>query len=490
MIWPFYRRKPAKAEKRSPDRVVQRQYNAASIDRLTASWTTQPQTSDEILRRQLRTLRTRSREQARNNDYARRFLALTVSNVVGPKGIALQAQATDPDGTPDTIAQQVIERGWSDWGSPENCSVSGQLSWADQQRLVARTVAQDGEALVEFVRGGPHGVMLKHWDPERLDVDHNRDLGRGRFIRMGIEFSATGRPVAYHLLDGSGEAYQWQTRKYRRVPATQMLHIFLPEFVEQKRGVPWTATALMRMQMLGGYEEAALTNARVGASKMGFFVSPDGDAYVGAGQDATGATVTSADPGTFEQLPTGTDFRPFNPDYPHGEFGDFVKASLRGISSGLGVSYNTLGNDLEGVNYSSIRQGALEDREMWKAVQEWLVDQFCQPVYARWLEFQLMLGRLKVAGRPLREDRYEKYRAVTWQPRRWQWVDPAKEMQAHERAIAQGLRSRSEIIREQGRDPEDVWSEIQREQARMRDLGIEPAAARVTESPREDTTDE
>jgi capsid protein len=36
--------------------------------------------------------------------------------------------------------------------------------------------------------------------------------------------------------------------------------------------------------MLNGYLEAEIVGARVGASKMGFFTSPDGDGYVGDGE--------------------------------------------------------------------------------------------------------------------------------------------------------------------------------------------------------------
>jgi capsid protein len=52
-------------------------------------------------------------------------------------------------------------------------------------------------------------------------------------------------------------------------------------------------------------------------------------------------------------------------------------------------------------------------------------------------------------------------------------------MSAHEKAIALGLKSRSEIIREQGRDPDDVWREIQAENEKMAEMGInqEPAQA-------------
>lgn len=39
-------------------------------------------------------------------------------------------------------------------------------------------------------------------------------------------------------------------------------------------------------------------------------------------------------------------------------------------------------------------------------------------------------------------------------------------------AVQNGLKSRGEIIREQGRDPEDVWRELAEEQQRLTQLGL------------------
>jgi capsid protein len=109
--------------------------------------------------------------------------------------------------------------------------------------------------------------------------------------------------------------------------------------------------------MLHGYREAELVAARVAASKMGFITSPDGDGYTEDDLEDTHAPVMSAELGSFEQLPTGMDIKLFDPTHPTSAFSDFHKAVLRGIASGLGVSYASLASDLENVNYSSIRQG-------------------------------------------------------------------------------------------------------------------------------------
>ncbi len=118
---------------------------------------------------------------------------------------------------------------------------------------------------------------------------------------------------------------------------------------------------------------------------MGFYTSPDGDQYTGDDSDSAGNLVSDVEPGSFEQLPAGMGFESFDPQHPTTAFDAFVRAALRGASAGLNVSYHTLANDLERVNFSSIRSGVLEEREQWRVLQGWYVEQFCDRVFRRWL---------------------------------------------------------------------------------------------------------
>jgi len=355
--------------------------------------------------------------------------------------------------------------------------------------LFVSTVAKDGEALVHLPTGpdvGPHGIGVQLLDPELLPVEYNAELEGGHYIRMGVECNGWGRPIAYHVQEPQPNSHLYQLygysahgRKYRRIPATEMLHCFLPEEVGQTRGIPWMATGLLRMRMEAGLEDAGLTAARAGAMKVGFYTATEGDEeYQGDDKDDAGNTIEDLEPGTARKLPKGVTFNSWDPTYPHGEFPGFVKTILRGVASGLNVSYNILANDLEGVNFSSIRTGVLEDRAIWMALQEWVIDAFMRPIYERWLKVQLFRGSLTVpstsgAPRPLNPDREEKYRQVSWQPRRWSWVDPLKEMAANEKAFGLSISTIFQLIREQGLDPEEVLREKAREKKFFAELGIE-----------------
>ena len=451
-----------------------RYYEAAKLGRLTASWTTSPLTPDQITKASLVPLVARSRELFANNDYSRRFVELLLSNVVGPQGIQLQCSAINPGGLPDTLANDAVESAFHTWGLKKNCEVTRSLSWKAVQNMFIRTVAVDGECFIRLIRNGAD-MKLQFIDSMLVDPELSPAVdGSGVRITQGVELDEWGGPAAYYVRSNGvdGDSYTFSGRPYSRIPADRMIHGFTKERIGQHRGIPWMATAMTKLKNIGAYEEAAVIAARVGASKMGFFSSQDGASFEGGEQMADGTIVTDAEPGTFHQLQEGVEFNAYDPTYPTGEFAPFCKAMLRGVSSGLGISYNTLANDLEGVNFSSLRAGVLEDREAFKGLQSFVIESLCQPVYDEWLYTALLTGKVKVGEGSIPVTRMEKFEKVHWNGRRWSWVDPAKDIILAKEAIRLGLRSRSAIIRELGADPIEVWHEIANERLIMQDIGV------------------
>jgi lambda family phage portal protein len=203
--------------------------------------------------------------------------------------------------------------------------------------------------------------------------------------------------------------------------------------------------------MLSGFEEAAMVAARLGACKMAFLVSKLGevaDGYKGDGPAETEGDDTcepsnvnfEAAPGMMEELPPGMDVTSVDWQYPHAEHGNFVKSILKGAASGSGVSYPSLSSDLEGVNYTSIRYGNLEAQETWKLLQSILISRYAKPAYTAWLTHVHTTGILQTTNRNLKA-----LKKVCIRGRRWVWVDPQKEINAAEKAIALGIKSRSGV---------------------------------------------
>jgi len=142
----------------------------------------------------------------------------------------------------------------------------------------------------------------------------------------------------------------------------------------------------------------------------------------------------------------------------------------------VGAAYNGLAQDLEGVNFSSLRMGAIQERDVWMALQEWLIDTLLRPLFEDWLLVSLELGVITTpSGRPLPPERFPLYRPARFVARRWPWVEPLKDMQTAREAYSLRVKSLSQIIREMGQEPEDVWREIAADPATMERLGVGPA---------------
>lgn len=463
--------------------VVVRKYEAAIVDRLTASWRADSASIDRELRSDLNRLRHRSRDLFRNNEYAKKFGRMVATNIVG-QGFTLQSRPMEGRSKVDQLAADAIEAAWADFSKPANCDVRGKTGLAGMFRLAALAVARDGEAMIRVVAGrGKYGLQLQQLDIERLDTEYNRGATVGtNEIVMGIELDADKAPVAYHLFTGHPNGSNEASRSRARVPAAEILHFFLPDDLEQSRGVPWMHAAMRRLNDLGGYREAAVIAARIGASKMGFYKTPEGDLAPMADGTTTGAGgaeqyMTQAEPGEFGRLPPGWEFQSFDPAYPHEQFDAFTKACLRGIASAMGVSYNSLANDLEGVNFSSIRSGVLEERDQWMVLQDWFIEQAVEPIFERWIETALLAGAIKQMSSngpvPLPAAKKEKFSEHLFQGRRWGWVDPVRDVQASILAIEANLTTATDVAARSGVDYQDVLATKQREKELLAAYGLD-----------------
>ena len=455
-----------------------RNLHAAKVTDVTASWSTTPQTIDEIMYQQLRAVRARSREQSRNNGYIKRYQNLLKNNVIGPNGIKLVPQVKLRNGRPHTKANTAIGKAWMDWCKPKNCSVIGNQSDLIMQQMIMANLPIDGEVFIRKYRGeeyGPYGFQLQLVDPELIDVRHHERLPNGNYLRLGIEYDSMNRPVAYHITDADpslifGQYYQGQRTERERVPADNMYHLFVQDAVGQKRGIPWTASVLTKGQMLDGFHESAAINARASASKMWGIETPSPDEYTGADG---GPMVEDLSPGQIFAMPEGSAIHSVDARFPDNETESFSKALLRNITSGLNIGYNNAANDAQGVSFSSIRSFELSDRDYYRTTQEWLIDCYRTPLYEDWLSAQVMMGTISISGEPIMPLPIY-YNNVSHVGRRWAWVDPDKDSKAVERDLNNLVTSLSQVIREKtGREPRVVLEEIAEDNALLEELGLQ-----------------
>jgi lambda family phage portal protein len=446
---------------------------STDTDRLLSGWDTSSKHIDEYLDAELEKLRARSRRMIRNNPFGKKFVSTLRSNVIGPVGVQVQAQTLRGQNL-DSAANEALEQAFKLW-SERYADVNGTHSFLDFQNMAISCAGQDGEFLFRKSYTGPHGFQLRILDVERIDSKKNHATTGGGEIRLGVEYDRGGRRIRYHFRTSKGEPYS--------VRAEEIIHGFVPEWPEQSRGIPWMHASLERTKHLEKYEEAAIIKARSTASTMAVLSSNPGDEFTGDEQDPNnpGQTLQEYEPGTIQDIGNRT-IHNIDSDYPHEMYASFVKTQLQSIASGLGISYASLSSDLEGVNYSSIRTGVLEDREIFKGLQNWFIRSLIVKVYEEWVTHAVARGVVRINGTGKLSRPIDDYLRAHYQGRRWAWVDPQKDAASQQMAIAADLKSRSAIIRELGEDPETVWREIQREREFMAQLGIDPQSFYNTET--------
>jgi lambda family phage portal protein len=465
----------------------QRSFAAAETPAWVENWPTTSASINEDLARQLPTLRSRARGMARNDEWAIGYLIRLDDGVLGDGGMPLQMRLTKRDGTADKDTNARIEAAYADWG--KDCEVSG-MSWREVESLALNAGPEDGELLYRFRTGkgmGKYGIKIQLFDPTLLDVELHRDWGGNR-VRMGVEIDNDGKPQAYWIKAqkiGDDFAGSITVGRHVRIPASEIRHKFLRKHVTQLRGYPWLSGGARRLWMLHDFEEAAAVASSNAAKRQGFFTSPDGEAPAGFADTIVSSVLEAAKaagkvltpdeiqqitaaaekynstlPGQFDTLPEGYGFQAFESQWPNISADTYVKQQLRGWTAARGMSYVTVGNDLESVNYSSARVGIVGEREHFKRVQGILRSWLHEEVFAEVLPY------LVLATPRLDATRIATYiDAASWQPRRWAGIDPVKEATADEINLKNRTTSRRRIILQRGEDPDEIAAEIEAEEA-------------------------
>lgn len=458
-----------------PQSASLRRFDGARVDRLTADWLATRDSINQELRADLDRLRARGRDLVKNNDYAAKFVGMCKNNIVGPDGFMLQARTEFKPGVPDELDNAAIESAFARWSAA--CDLTGTMSLKDVCETIVGGLPSDGEFLVRFVRGAearnPFNFAVQLIDVDRIDTGYHAQLQNGNRVVMGIERDVFGRPQAVYLFDGHPNDGEASNRNRTRVPVDELVHRFKLEVAGQARGIPWMAPGMLSLHHLGGFKLAALLAAEHGANHYGFFVTEDGQPAFGEKDAATQQTIATSQPGVYDTLPSGTTFVPNDSKYPNEVFGPFVKVTLQRIASGWRVAYHSLANDLEGVSFSSIRSGTLEERDRWAADQAWFINAFLEPLYNEWLRMALLSGAITSAnGTPLPASKIEKFRAHQWQGRRWDWVDPRNDMEAKILGVKAGLLAPQDIAAQMGRDFNDTMVKIAQAQKMAAALNI------------------
>jgi lambda family phage portal protein len=312
------------------------------------------------------------------------------------------------------------------------------------------TVAMSGECFVlrRIVKStiNPYGLQLQVLEPEFLDTSKNEE-GTSARIASGIQYDAQGRRAGYWLYTTNPADDPGAESKL--IPLSELIYVYDPDRPGQHRGVPFSASVILKVKDLDDYDDAELYGKKIAACYAGFRTNANPERMDGAA-DEQGDEIERIEPGMIYKLAPGEQMQfatpPVSSSYP-----DFVRTHRQAIAAGMGITYEQLTGDYSNVNFSSGRMGWIEFSRNVEAWQwHMLIPMFCARVYD-WFLTQVAIARGITPGPGMRVD---------WTPPRREMIDPVKEVAGMTATMQAGLQSWSETVRQMGYLPEQVFEEI------------------------------
>lgn len=449
----------------------QRNYDAAMPDRLNEGWRAPSGTGQMTDAAFRSTLRDRARDLERNSDILNGVLNAFERNVIG-EGLRLQSK------TGSKKMNDRIERLWREWCKAENCDATGQQSFEELTRMMLRRKKVDGGILVYFLRqeGGAFPLKLQLVEVDAL-CGVVAPKHEGNVVVDGVEVDVTLRHVGYWINQSRADSLTYSEPIF--VPAENIVFYWSRIRPSQIREVSEMAPTLQRIRDITTYMTYVAEKERVGAALAAFITtdSPMGDSpgrYSLQGQGCAAGETAGVDqkiiePGMIGRLRPGESVSTVTPPSTGSSAADFVKLQQRLVGAGQGLGYESISRDMREVNYSSARQGLIEDMATYKIERETLIRQVLQRVYVEFLAAIIESGLLYYPGYLSDKEGALKHE---WVAPAKPWIDPVKEAQSNKIALETKQKTLTQIYAENGRDIEDVVEEMKTEQELMK--GVKP----------------
>ena len=149
-----------------------------------------------------------------------------------------------------------------------------------------------------------------------------------------------------------------------------------------------------------------------------------------------------------KNLNPGDDVIAINPSGQSGDATTFIKLMQRLIGAGQGISYEATSRDMSESNYSSTRQGIIEDELTYTEDVE-LITEVADEIYETFLISAVLAEKLTINDF---WNNKEEYMAHEWIKAPKKWIDPLKESNANRIAMQTGQKTFQQIAAEAGRD--------------------------------------
>ena len=446
-----------------------RNYDAGNYDRLNAGWIAYNQSAENTDRYNRETVRARARDLERNSDMANSVIGAYRRNVVG-LGVTLQAD------TPSEKLNNAIEEAWKEWCKKKNCDVTETQSFSQMTRMAVERKKVDGGILFRncYLRGGVVPFRLQALEVDELDTTAMTPHSKGNRVVGGIEYNSYNKPMGYWIRQYSIDGFSNIDPVY--VPAKDIIFIFTKRRPSQIREMSDLSPTITRIRDANEFMTAVSVKERIAACLSVFIKKTIPTTGIGRGATQQTGPRTSYEgknisPGMIKELNAGDEIQVVNPTGQATDAASYVKLQQRLIGAGQGLSYEATSRDMSQSNYSSARQGIIEDEQTYIEDRE-LFDEFRDEVYETFIISGVLSGLFDIKDF-WNPEKKSKYLAHKWVAAPKPWIDPSKEATATKIALQTGQKTLQQVAAENGRDWKDMIDDMAEVLEYGREKGIE-----------------
>lgn len=432
-------------------------YDAANHARLNAGWPAINEPAFFTDKIDAPTLRARSRDLERNSDIYNSIISSFVRNCV-KEGFTLQAR------TPKEKLNTQIEDLFYQWSSnANNFDVTATQNLNQMLRMITRRCIVDGGILIIKTYDKKAAIPLKL---QALEVDCLTDLATspkkaGNKVVNGIEYTPQNKIYGYWIAQYSVDGLMQENPVFYQ--AKDVIFLFNKNRPTQIREVPMLAHVISRIRDINEFMTAVSVKERVSAC-LGLMIKKSNPAVGGWGRAQTmtnerggsqyaGKKLT---PGMILELAAGDDASVLDPKSSSTDANSFLNTMQHLISSGVGISYESISRDMSRSTYSSARQGAIEDDLTFTQIID-MLRTFLNDIYEEFITAAVMSNTLIINDYFNNKGKYLNHEFLSSSRR---WVDPLKEANAQISALNAGVKTYADVCAENGKDWRDQIDSI------------------------------
>ncbi len=463
-------------------------HGASMWKKAMRGWNTSTGTADEDITDNVHKLRERSRDLYMGAPIATGALKTKRTAVIGRGLRAKPSIDYEVLGISREEAREVelkIEKEWKAWAGSTNCDSERKHNFYTLQRLLKLSMDMNGDVfwIPKFKRraGTPFEFCVELIEGDRVT---NKPGSSSNKVREGVEVNDEGEIVAYHIAVAGDTEYRYSYQRVeaygKRTGERMVYHLFDPERIGQRRGVPALAPVIESLKQLTRYTEAEITRSVIAGMFSVFITSKEQQgSLMGMGNIEGDEKVTEESEETIElgsgnvaQLAPGEDVKSIAPNAMNIGFELFVKAVCTQVGAALEIPVDVLLKQFNS-SYSASRAALMEFWRVALSERDYIVQNFCQPVYEKFLIDAIDSGRVVLPGFFEGAEVRRAYSRCTWVGENKGHLDPVKEINAAVKRVELGISSREIEAQEHGNDWEEVQKQLATEKKKREEDGLE-----------------